>query len=93
VKHKATDKDHVRVCHERWIQKSHRDLKSEPSEEWLSTQCLTCAYFIPLAGAFSEDWGVCSNLRSPRDGLATFEHDGCEAHEEAEELFQFDKSP
>ena len=47
-----------------------------------------CPHFVPLVGAFSEDWGVCSNARSPRDGLATFEHDGCEHWEETEELWQ-----
>jgi len=31
------------------------------------------------------DWGVCSNLQSPRAGLLTFEHMGCRLFEEGEE--------
>jgi len=33
------------------------------------------------------DWGVCVNPASPRAGLLTFEHQGCEQfeHDESEE--------
>ena len=33
-----------------------------------------CKYFVPLNGALGYDWGVCSNPKSPRAGLLTWEH-------------------
>lgn len=33
-----------------------------------------CKHFIPLEGDEGADWGVCSNSKSPRAGLLTFEH-------------------
>ena len=35
-----------------------------------------CRWFLPLQ-CQPTDWGVCSNPRSPRCGLLTFEHMGC----------------
>ena len=32
------------------------------------------------------DWGVCANVKSPRKGLLTFEHQGCKEFEEGKEL-------
>ena len=48
-----------------------------------------CRWFLPLQ-CQPYDWGVCSNPRSPRCGLLTFEHMGCpefeaEGDEEEEE--------
>lgn len=43
-----------------------------------------CAYYYKLAdlddgeNALSYDWGVCTNPKSHRCGLLTFEHQGCE---------------
>jgi len=39
---------------------------------------------LPLQ-AMPYDWGVCSNPRSPRCGLLTFEHQGCWEFEGAPE--------
>lgn len=36
-----------------------------------------CRYFFPLAGDVGADWGVCTEPRSPRAGLLTYEHMGC----------------
>jgi hypothetical protein len=41
-----------------------------------------CKHFMTLAGDLGADWGVCANPRSPRAGLLTFEHQGCEFFEE-----------
>lgn len=43
-----------------------------------------CRHFAKLPGALGMDWGVCFNPRSPRSGLLTFEHQGCEVFEPAE---------
>ena len=37
-----------------------------------------CKYFHPLEGIRGGDWGVCFHPKSPRAGLLTFEHMGCE---------------
>jgi hypothetical protein len=36
-----------------------------------------CYFFHPLLGDLQTDWGVCTNPKSPRAGLLTFEHMGC----------------
>lgn len=36
-----------------------------------------CRYFMTLEGELGMDWGICSNPKSPRAGLLTFEHMGC----------------
>jgi len=42
-----------------------------------------CKFFFQLKGSLGSDWGVCVNPESPRAGLLTFEHLGCE-------LFEYD---
>jgi hypothetical protein len=39
-----------------------------------------CRHFQPLR-ILPFDWGVCTNPRSPRCSLLTFEHQGCEHFE------------
>ena len=64
--------------HARWLGALNR-LTGEPGyqEEWYWQQCADCVHWCPLAGALGEDWGACSNPRSPFDGRVRFEHDGC----------------
>jgi hypothetical protein len=40
-----------------------------------------CRHFLKLPGKLGMDWGVCGNAASPRAGLLTFEHQGCEQFE------------
>ena len=40
-----------------------------------------CHWFHTLNGNLETDWGVCANARSPRVGLLTLEHMGCEEFE------------
>jgi hypothetical protein len=40
-----------------------------------------CIHFLKLPRKLGMDWGVCTNLASPRAGLLTFEHQGCEQFE------------
>jgi hypothetical protein len=73
------DYNHFRECHERWGKRLNRDMAApEYQDEWYQQQCLFCRYFIPLSGAFRDDYGACSNTQSPCDGRVMFEHDGCE---------------
>ena len=40
-----------------------------------------CRHFLKLPGKLGMDWGVCTHSASPRMGLLTFEHQGCEQFE------------
>ncbi|MGC4013422.1 MAG: DUF3027 domain-containing protein [Luteolibacter sp.] len=79
MKNKAEDLLHFQRCHERWIQQANYIAKG-----WIEFQCHTCAYYVPLTGAFACDWGACTNRNSPEDGRVKFEHDGCDMHELAD---------
>ena len=69
---------HFKECHERWMERRNRIVESpEYLDQWLDEQCMFCQYYIPLTGAFMEDYGACSNALSPLDGTVRFEHDGC----------------
>ena len=41
-----------------------------------------CIHFLKLPGKLGMDWGVCAHPGSPRAGLLTFEHQGCEQFED-----------
>ncbi len=52
-------------------------LRDRDAEEcWQNCSC-GCRHYLPLRGELGYDWGVCSNARSPRAGLLTFEHQRC----------------
>lgn len=40
-----------------------------------------CRWYRPLEGDLAWDWGVCTNPKSHRCGLLTFEHQGCRAYD------------
>ncbi len=42
-----------------------------------------CTFYHRLEGQVAADWGVCWNPQSPRAGLLTFEHQGCEFYVES----------
>jgi hypothetical protein len=45
--------------------------------------CTTCAFFVPLAGAMRQVFGVCANEYAPDDGKVVSVDHGCGAHSEA----------
>lgn len=45
--------------------------------------CVTCAFFVPLAGALGAGFGVCTNAYSPADAHVVDVAFGCGAHSEA----------
>jgi Protein of unknown function (DUF3027) len=45
--------------------------------------CATCAFFVPLAGALRQVFGVCANEYAPDDGKVVSLDHGCGAHSEA----------
>jgi Protein of unknown function (DUF3027) len=47
-------------------------------DSWRAQQCGARTFWVPLAGDWGLDYGVCTNPASPFDGRAQFEHDGCD---------------
>ncbi|MBR0752711.1 DUF3027 domain-containing protein [Bradyrhizobium jicamae] len=90
MKHKALSSEHFLNCHVRWEKFRNRDLtRGEQTSKWNETQCESCAYYVPLVGKFSEDYGACTNGISPFDGRIMFEHDGCGEHSLSDHFLQF----
>jgi len=82
----AHDAEHFRTTHVRWMDRRNRKNEQEGYlDQWWDEQCGGCSFWVPLGGVFGGDYGVCSNLGSPFDGLVRFEHDGCEHYESAGE--------
>jgi hypothetical protein len=79
------------VVDPRFVQRTHEELWAvckklpsdfepygERSREIGGPDCSCgCTLYHVLIGAAGWDWGVCVNPRSPRQGLLTFEHQGC----------------
>jgi hypothetical protein len=76
------DEGHFRACFERWSKQANRR-QDDPQyrDEWYAQQCGACRFYVRLSGLFADDWGCCSNQRSPFDGRVRFEHDGCDQFE------------
>lgn len=76
--------EHGSACHYRWMERRNRKIEDEyANQDWNYEQCFRCRYFIRLTGVLIEDWGACSNAKSPCDGRVMFEHDGCEEFDSA----------
>jgi len=59
--------------------------KRDPGPDtWYADCSAGCRWYVPLEGELKYDWGVCTNPRSHRCGLLTFEHQGCLAFEVAD---------
>ena len=47
-------------------------------------QCSTCGFFLPVAGALRQVFGVCASEWSPEDGRVVSADHGCGAHSETD---------
>ncbi|WP_173083823.1 DUF3027 domain-containing protein [Phytohabitans rumicis] len=48
-----------------------------------TARCVSCGFYLPLAGELRQAFGVCGNLYAPDDGRAVSADHGCGAHSEA----------
>lgn len=72
------DTGHNTACSRRWPR--YRSTATvDYQDEWYSTQCGGCRFWIALQGEIGNDWGACTNAAAVFDGQVRFEHDGCEA--------------
>jgi hypothetical protein len=55
-------------------------------EDWGPDCSCGCLHFLELEWSLGADWGICSNPKSPRAGLLTFEHQGCREFEYDEKI-------
>ena len=65
---------------ERWYAGSHGP-RSEVAEK-ATDRCVSCGYYLPMAGALRRSFGVCANEWSPSDGAVVSLDHGCGAHSE-----------
>jgi hypothetical protein len=57
--------------------------RSDYRDEWRAEQYGRCRFWVPLSGTWGADYGACTNTASPRDSRVAFEHDGCDAFDDA----------
>ena len=55
-------------------------------DDWGPDCSCGCRWYVPLKGDLATDWGVCTNSESPRAGLLTWEHQGCQQFEEGADV-------
>ncbi|WP_460458994.1 DUF3027 domain-containing protein [Angustibacter peucedani] len=67
---------------QRWYDGEHGP--KDPHAEQASAACATCGYFVPMAGALRQVFGVCANEWSPSDGKVVSLDHGCGAHSEVD---------
>jgi len=60
--------------------------RKNDEENWGPDCSCGCRHFLALELPLGADWGVCSNPKSPRARLLTFEHQGCREFEEDERI-------
>ena len=65
---------------QRWYDGEHGP--RDPHAEQAPAKCTTCGYFVPMAGALRQVFGVCANEWSPSDGKVVSLDHGCGAHSE-----------
>jgi hypothetical protein len=67
---------------ERWHD-GHRGPRAEMAKAAPGT-CVTCGFFLPLAGSLRAAFGVCANAYAPADGSVVHAEYGCGAHSDVE---------
>ena len=70
------------VAAQRWYDGTHGP--RDPHAEQAPAPCRTCGYFVPMAGALRQVFGVCANEWSPSDGSVVSLDHGCGAHSEVD---------
>lgn len=68
---------------ERWYEGDHGPEAPISVAAPRTARCGACGFFLPLAGALRQIFGVCGNLYAPDDGRAVSRDHGCGAHSEA----------
>jgi hypothetical protein len=67
---------------QRWYDGDHGP--HAPVAQKAPAPCSTCGFFVPMAGALRDFFGVCANAWSPSDGRVVSIDHGCGAHSEVD---------
>lgn len=67
---------------QRWYDGEHGPAAAISTAAPASARCGTCGFYLPLAGALRQAFGVCGNYYAPDDGQAVSADHGCGAHSE-----------
>lgn len=67
---------------QRWYESDHGPGAPISVAAPRAARCGTCGFYLPLAGALRQMFGVCGNLYAPDDGRAVSADHGCGAHSE-----------
>lgn len=67
---------------QRWYDGDHGPTAPIAAAAPRTARCGTCGFYLPLAGAMRQAFGVCGNFYAPDDGRAVSADHGCGAHSE-----------
>ncbi|WP_192771867.1 DUF3027 domain-containing protein [Plantactinospora soyae] len=67
---------------QRWYDGDHGPTAPIAAAAPRTARCGTCGFYLPLAGAMRQAFGVCGNFFAPDDGRAVSADHGCGAHSE-----------
>ncbi|GAB3817373.1 hypothetical protein GCM10027605_67970 [Micromonospora zhanjiangensis] len=67
---------------QRWYDGDHGPAAPISAAAPPAARCGTCGFYLPLAGALRQSFGVCGNYFAPDDGRAVSADHGCGAHSE-----------
>ncbi|MFG1953139.1 DUF3027 domain-containing protein [Micromonospora sp. NPDC048830] len=67
---------------QRWYDGDHGPSAPISTAAPAAARCGTCGFYLPLAGALRQCFGVCGNFYAPDDGRVVSADHGCGAHSE-----------
>ncbi len=80
---------------ERWYEGDHGPQAPIALAAPANARCVSCGFFLPLAGSMRALFGACANLYAPDDGRVVSGDHGCGAHSEVliEQVIEVDEAP
>lgn len=80
----------LRMAAERWEEQFG---SQTPMAQAAPASCLTCGFFVPVAGSLRQAFGICANEYAPADGRVVALDYGCGAHSEAARMPKAVRTP
>jgi hypothetical protein len=80
---------------ERWYEGDHGPQAAISTSAPANARCVSCGFYMPLAGAMRSMFGACANMYAPDDGRVVSGDHGCGAHSEVlvEQVVEVDEAP
>lgn len=80
----------LRLAAERWEEQFGGQT---PMAQSAPASCLSCGFFVPIAGSLRQAFGICANEYAPADGRVVALDYGCGAHSEAARMPKAVRTP